>query len=117
MMTQWNVANGKLSCILYQRSADFMLGVPWNIAFYALFTMVMAQMASLELGEFIWVGGDVHIYLNHIEQAKLQLTRTPKPLPTMRLRDRGQGLDDWEYEDFQLEGYDPHPRIKAEVSV
>lgn len=117
MLFQFYVAEGRLSCQLYQRSCDFFLGVPFNIASYALLTMMMARMAGLGLGEFIWTGGDTHLYNNHLDQARLQLSREPRDLPIMDLKDRGQGLDDWEYEDFTLLEYHPHPGIKAEVSV
>lgn len=117
LLFQFYVAEGRLSCQLYQRSCDFFLGVPFNIASYALFTMMMAQMAGLKLGEFIWTGGDVHLYTNHLDQARLQLSREPRPLPTLDLKDRGQGLNDWEYEDISMLDYDPLPSIKAKVSV
>jgi thymidylate synthase len=114
---QFYVADGKLSCQLYQRSADVFLGVPFNIASYALLTMMMAQVCNLAPGEFIHTLGDAHLYLNHLDQAKLQLTRTPKPLPQMILNQDVKSLFDFKYEDFELVGYDPHPRIKAEVSI
>ncbi|MED0715092.1 thymidylate synthase [Aeribacillus composti] len=114
---QFYVAEGKLSCQLYQRSADLFLGVPFNIASYALLTMMIAQVCDLELGEFIHTFGDVHIYNNHIEQVKLQLTREPRPLPTMKLNKEVKSIFDFTYEDFTLEGYDPHPHIKGEVSI
>ncbi len=114
---QFYVAEGKLSCQLYQRSADLFLGVPFNIASYALLTMMIAQVCDLEPGEFIHTFGDVHIYNNHIEQVKLQLTREPRPLPTMKLNKEVKSIFDFTYEDFTLEGYDPHPHIKGEVSV
>ncbi len=114
---QFYVAEGKLSCQLYQRSADLFLGVPFNIASYALLTMMIAQVCDLELGEFIHTFGDVHIYNNHIEQVKLQLTREPRPLPTMKLNKEVKSIFDFTYDDFTLEGYDPHPHIKGEVSV
>ncbi|WP_448528576.1 thymidylate synthase [Raineya sp.] len=117
VLFQFYVANGKLSCQLYQRSADVFLGVPFNIASYALLTMMIAQVCDLEPYEFIWTGGDTHLYLNHIEQAKLQLTRTPKPLPTMKLNPAIKDIFAFRYEDFILENYDPYPAIKAEVSV
>lgn len=114
---QFYVANGKLSCQLYQRSADTFLGVPFNIASYALLTMMMAQVSNLEPGEFVWTGGDVHLYSNHIEQAKLQLGRTPKNLPTMKLNPQVKDLFAFKYEDFELCDYHPEPHIKAAVAV
>jgi len=116
-MFQFYVADGKLSLQLYQRSADTFLGVPFNIASYALLLMMMAQVTGLKPGEFIHTTGDTHLYLNHIEQAKLQLTRTPRPLPTMRINPEVKDLLDFDYEDFQLENYDPWDHIKATVSV
>lgn len=114
---QFYVADGKLSCQLYQRSADMFLGVPFNIASYALLTMMVAQQCDLELGEFIWTGGDCHIYDNHVEQVELQLSREPRAYPTMKLARRPDSIFDYELEDFILEGYDPHPAIKAPVAV
>lgn len=114
---QFYVAEGRLSCQLYQRSCDFFLGVPFNIASYALLTMMMAKMAGLGLGEFVWTGGDVHLYNNHLDQAREQLLRDTKDLPIMCLNWRDQGLNDWEFEDFDLVAYNPHPAIKADVSV
>ena len=114
---QFYVADGKLSCQLYQRSADTFLGVPFNIASYALLTMMIAQVCDLKLGEFVHTFGDVHLYNNHIEQAKLQLTREPRPLPTMKINPEVKNLFDFKFEDFELVNYDPHPHIKAEVSV
>lgn len=116
-MFQFYVADGKLSLQLYQRSADTFLGVPFNIASYALLLMMMAQVTGLKPGEFIHTTGDTHLYLNHIELAKLQLTRTPRPLPTMRINPEVKNLLDFDYEDFQLENYDPWDHIKATVSV
>jgi thymidylate synthase len=114
---QFYVANGKLSCQLYQRSADVFLGVPFNIASYALLTMMMAQVCDLGLGDFIWTGGDTHLYSNHMEQVELQLTRTPRTLPTMKINPNVKDILDFQYEDFTLEGYDPYPGIKAPVAV
>ena len=114
---QFYVADGKLSLQLYQRSADTFLGVPFNIASYALLLLMVAQVTGLEPGDFIHTTGDTHLYLNHIEQARLQLTRTPRPLPQMKLNPDVKDLFSFKYEDFQLEGYDPWPHIAAKVSV
>lgn len=114
---QFYVADGKLSLQLYQRSADTFLGVPFNIASYALLLQMMAQVCGLQPGEFIHTTGDTHIYLNHLEQVKLQLTRTPRPLPKMKLNPDVKSIFDFKYEDFQLEGYDPWPHIPGVVSV
>ncbi|MGK7392475.1 MAG: thymidylate synthase [Candidatus Cyclobacteriaceae bacterium M2_1C_046] len=114
---QFYVAEGKLSCQLYQRSADFFLGVPFNIASYALLTHMVAQQADLEPGDFVWTGGDVHLYKNHLEQAKLQLSRETRPLPQLNIRRKPDSLFDYQFEDFEIKNYDPHPHIKAPVAV
>lgn len=114
---QFYVAEGKLSCQLYQRSADIFLGVPFNIASYALLTMMMAQVTGLRPGEFVHTLGDAHLYLNHLDQADEQLTRTPRPLPQMTINPEVRSLFDFVYDDFKLENYDPHPHIKAVVAV
>jgi thymidylate synthase len=114
---QFYVARGRLSCQLYQRSADVFLGVPFNIASYALLTMMVAQVTGLKPGEFVHTFGDAHLYTNHLEQARLQLSRSPRPLPTMRLNPAVSDIFAFRYEDFTLENYDPHPHIKAEVAV
>jgi thymidylate synthase len=114
---QFYVAEGKLSCQLYQRSADIFLGVPFNIASYALLTMMVAQVCDLQLGEFIHTLGDAHIYNNHIEQAKLQLSREPKPLPQMKINPAVKDIFDFKFEDFTLENYEAHPHIKGIVAV
>ncbi|UNG19026.1 thymidylate synthase [Stutzerimonas zhaodongensis] len=114
---QFYVANGKLSCQLYQRSADIFLGVPFNIASYALLTLMVAQVCDLQPGEFIWSGGDCHLYANHLEQADLQLTREPLPLPTMKLNPDVKDLFAFRFEDFELVEYEAHPHIKAPVAV
>ncbi len=117
VLFQFYVAEGRLSCQLYQRSVDVFLGLPFNIASYALLTMMVAQVCGLQPGDFVHTSGDAHLYLNHIEQAQLQLTRAPRPLPHMILNPEVKSIFDFKYEDFCLEGYDPHPRIKADVAV
>ena len=114
---QFYVNNNKLSCQLYQRSADIFLGVPFNIASYALLTMMMAQVCDLEVGDFVHTLGDAHLYLNHLEQAKLQLSREPRSLPVMKLNSDVKNIFDFTYDDFTLDGYDPHPLIKGKVAV
>jgi len=116
-MFQFYVSNGELSCQLYQRSADVFLGVPFNIASYALLTMMVAQVCGLKAKDFVHTFGDAHIYSNHVEQAKLQLSREPRPLPQMRINPAVDSIFGFQYEDFTLENYDPHPHIKAEVAV
>lgn len=117
VLFQFYVVGNKLSCQMYQRSADLFLGVPFNIASYALLTMMVAQVCNLQLGEFIHTFGDTHIYLNHIEQVDLQLSRDPNPYPTMQLNPEIKNIFDFKYEDFQLNGYNPYPSIKAPISV
>lgn len=114
---QFYVVNGKLSCQLYQRSCDVFLGVPFNIASYSLLTHMMAQQAGLGVGDFVWTGGDVHLYLNHLEQAQLQLSRTPRNLPQLIIARKPDSLFDYNFEDFEFVGYDPYPGIKAAVAV
>lgn len=114
---QFYVADGKLSCQLYQRSADYFLGVPFNIASYALLTVMMAQVTGYEPGEFVHTFGDVHIYNNHLEQVNLQLTREPRPLPTLVVNPAVNNIDEFVFEDFAIENYDPHPHIRGKVSV
>jgi thymidylate synthase len=117
LLFQFYVANGKLSCQFYQRSADVFLGVPFNIASYALLTMMVAQICDLEAGELIQNMGDTHLYINHLDQAKIQLTREPFPLPRMILNPSIRSIFDFNYEDFELVNYQSHPQIKAEISV
>lgn len=117
LMFQFFVDRGRLSCQLYQRSADLFLGVPFNIASYALLTMMVAQVCELEPGEFVHTFGDLHLYANHLDQARLQLTRDPRPLPTMKINPEVKDIDGFKYEDFTLENYDPWPTIKAPIAV
>ncbi|WP_108652396.1 thymidylate synthase [Dongshaea marina] len=114
---QFYVANGKLSCQLYQRSCDVFLGLPFNIASYALLTHMIAQQCDLEVGDFVWSGGDVHLYSNHLEQTKLQLSRDPRALPQLTILRKPESIFDYRFEDFVIEGYDPHPHIKAPVAI
>ncbi|MGP4123664.1 MAG: thymidylate synthase [Sodalis sp. (in: enterobacteria)] len=114
---QFYVANDTLSCQLYQRSCDIFLGLPFNIASYALLVHMLTQQCDLQIGEFIWTGGDTHLYSNHLQQADLQLTRDPRPLPQLLIKSRPASLFDYHFEDFELAGYDPHPAIKAQVAV
>ncbi|RKF20915.1 thymidylate synthase [Alginatibacterium sediminis] len=114
---QFYVAQGKLSCQLYQRSCDVFLGLPFNIASYALLTHMVAQQCDLELGEFVWTGGDTHLYSNHIEQTKLQLSREPKKRPILKINRKPDNILDYRFEDFEIIGYDPHPAIKAPVAI
>jgi len=117
LLFQFYVADGKLSCQLYQRSCDLFLGVPFNIASYALLTQMVAQQCDLAIGEFVWTGGDVHLYMNHLEQAKLQLTRVPYSLPKLRIKRKPKTLFNYQFEDFEIEDYQAHAHIKAKVSV
>lgn len=114
---QFYVADGKLSCQLYQRSADIFLGVPFNIASYALLTHMVAEQCNLQPGEFIWTGGDCHLYSNHLEQVKLQLSRTPYPLPSLKINRKPESIFDYQFEDFDIVGYQSHPHIKAAVAI
>jgi thymidylate synthase len=114
---QFYVAEGRLSCQMYQRSADLFLGVPFNIASYALLTLMIAQVADLAPGDFVLTLGDAHLYLNHLQQAREQIARVPRPFPRMRLNPAVRDLFQFRYEDFTLEGYDPHPAIKAPIAV
>ena len=114
---QFHVAEGRLSCQLYQRSADLFLGVPFNIASYALLTHMVAEQCALDVGDFVWTGGDCHLYLNHLEQVDLQLAREPRPLPTLAILRRPHSLFDYAFDDFDFRGYDPHPAIRAPVAV
>lgn len=114
---QFYVANNKLSCMLMARSQDYLLGTPFNIASYALLTHMIAQQCDLDVGDFVWTGGDVHLYNNHLDQAKLQLSREPKSLPTLSIKRKPESIFDYRYEDFEIVGYDPHPPIKAPIAV
>lgn len=117
LLFQFYVAQGKLSCQLYQRSCDIFLGVPFNIASYALLTHLVAQQCDLDVGDFVWTGGDCHIYSNHFDQVREQLSRTPRPYPRLVIKRKPVSLFDYRYEDFEIEAYDPHPHIKAAVAV
>ena len=114
---QFYVADGKLSCQLYQRSCDVFLGLPFNIASYALLVHMMAQQCALEVGDFVWTGGDTHLYSNHMDQTHLQLSREPRPLPKLIIKRKPESIFDYRFEDFEIEGYDPHPGIKAPVAI
>ena len=114
---QFYVADGKLSCQLYQRSCDVFLGLPFNIASYALLVHMMAQQFDLEVGDFVWTGGDTHLYSNHMDQTHLQLSREPRPLPKLIIKRKPESIFDYRFEDFEIEGYDPHPGIKAPVAI
>ena len=116
-MFQFYVADGRLSCQLYQRSADVFLGVPFNIASYAMLTMMVAQVCELQPGDFVHTLGDAHLYVNHLEQAREQLAREPRPLPRLRVNPERKSIDDFVESDFELVGYDPHPAIKAPIAV
>jgi thymidylate synthase len=118
MVYQYHVSSdGRLNSLLYQRSCDFLLGAPFNFVGACALQMMLAQQAGLALGEFVWFGGDVHLYLNHLEQARTQITRDPRPFPTMKLTRHATSIDDYKIEDFLVEGYDPHPTIRAPVAV
>ena len=114
---QFYVVDNHLSCLLYARSQDYLLGTPFNIASYALLTHMIAHQCDLEVGDFVWTGGDVHLYLNHLEQARLQLTREPRPLPKLIIHRKPDSIFEYRYEDFEITGYDPHPPIKAPIAV
>ena len=117
MVYQFHVADGRLSCLMFQRSADILLGVPFNFAGAVALQMMIAQQAELDLGSFVWMGGDVHLYLNHLDQAREQLSREPRPLPTMRLTRKAASIDEYRIEDFEVLGYEPHAAIQADVAV
>jgi thymidylate synthase len=117
LLMQFYVSNGRLSCQLYQRSADSFLGVPFNIASYSLLTHMIAQQCELDVGEFIWTGGDCHIYVNHLEQVDLQLSRTPHPLPQLKIKRKPASLFDYQYEDFEILNYEAHAHIRGEIAV
>jgi thymidylate synthase len=114
---QFYVADNKLSCMLMARSQDYLLGTPFNIASYALLTHMIAQQCGYDVGEFVWTGGDVHLYLNHLEQAKLQLSREPRSLPQLVIKRKPASIFDYRFDDFEITGYDPHPAIKAPIAV
>jgi thymidylate synthase len=114
---QFNVANGKLSCQLYTRSQDYFLGTPFNLASYALLVHIVAHQCDLGVGDFIWTGGDVHLYLNHLEQAQLQLTREPYPFPKLIIKRKPESIFDYKFEDFEIQDYKAHPSIKAPIAV
>jgi thymidylate synthase len=117
LLFQFYVANGKLSCQLYQRSCDVFIGMPFNIASYALLTHLVAQQCELAVGEFVWTGGDVHLYLNHLQQARLQLTREPYSLPQLKIQRKADSIFNYQFEDFEIIDYQAHPHIKAAVAV
>lgn len=117
LLFQFHVANNKLSCMLYQRSVDSFLGLPFNIASYSFLTHMIAQQCNLDVGEFIWTGGDCHIYQNHVEQVKLQISREPLPLPTLNIKRKPTSIFDYEFEDFEILNYQSHPHIKGEIAV
>ena len=117
LLFQFNVTNGKLNCMVTQRSCDLFLGVPFNIASYSLLTLMMAQQCNLKLGSLVWSGGDIHVYANHMQQVQEQLSRTPKALPQVRFKRKPSSIFDYQYEDIELSNYDPYPAIKGKVAV